>query len=120
VPYNPNQSTLVGSLSGTTLAASGTQTATLDLTGVTFGVLQSIAAFGTVAATAGVQIAVECAVNSVADTEQSIVAVIAAVTGTKKKSVRLPTGKYTVVYTNLDATNAVTLTQPVLDTGPAL
>jgi hypothetical protein len=120
VPYNPNQTTLVGSLSGTTLAASGTQSFTLDLTGVTFGVVQIIAAFASPSAVAGVQIGVECAANSVADTEQSIVGVIAAATGTKRFSRRLPAGKYTIVLTNLDASVAVTLTQPVLDTGPAL
>jgi hypothetical protein len=115
--YSQNQSTLVGSPSSGTLAASGAVTIALDLRTVDVGIVEIPLTFGTVAATAGVTVSASVVTNGTTDTQTVAIGVIAATASTtQKRSFKLPTGQYVVTLTNLDATNAVTVGTPVLDT----
>lgn len=109
-------------LASTTIAASGTNSATnLDLSAKFEGQIQLSATFGTVAATAGVQVDVFRRIGSgpAVDTVATTSFVLAAtVSTTKLVSFALPTGRYNIKLTNLDATNsvtAVTLTDDTID-----
>lgn len=120
VTYNSNQTSLVGPLGTTSLGAGASTTFTIDVRTGDLCVVQIPVTFGTIAATAGLQFGVQLVTNGVADTDAVTIGVIAAVAGARKRSFRLPVGQYVGVLTNLDATNGVTLAQPVLDTVTSL
>jgi len=110
VTYN-SQGNIVAA--GTSLAAGATTSgATVDASSSSLGTwLSATVTFGTVAGTAGVTVAVYPAGDSTPhyDTAAMWTYQIAA-TGstTQQTSIFLPTGKYQVKLTNIDATNAVT------------
>lgn len=83
--------------------------------------VQSGATFGTIAATAGLQVDIYELIGStpVADTT-SRGYTEAAVSGARATTVHLPTGKWRFKYTNLDATNGLTLVYATFDLTPAV
>jgi hypothetical protein len=94
-----------------TLAASGTATLAVDATAKFEVQIQIEVVFGTVAATAGLQIDVfrRFGLGPTDDTIAVLTFVIPATASTTKiQSFALPTGKYDVKETNLDATNGLT------------
>lgn len=99
---------------GTTLAASGTNTTSIIDYSNTLGgeVGVTVTGGGTVAATSGVRVEVQPALDStpnystVARPQIDLTTVASTVTS---YSVRLPNGKFRIKLTNLDATNAVTV-----------
>lgn len=99
-------------LASTTIAASGTNsTSNLDASGKFEAQVQFSGAFGTVAATAGIQ--VDCyrriGTGPAVDTVPVLSFLVTAVASTTvKQSWSLPTGQYNIKLTNLDATNSVT------------
>jgi hypothetical protein len=98
-------------VSGGTLAASGTSTNQLDFSAKFEGQVQVEVAFGTVAATSGVQITVfrRFGAGPTDDTISILTFTIPSTASTTKdQSFALPTGKYDLTLTNLDATNSVT------------
>jgi hypothetical protein len=100
-------------LASGSLAASGTTTADLDLTGK-FGADVQVkdTGGGTVAATNGVQVDVFrlFGAGPTADTLAVLTFVIPTTTSTATyKSLHLETGKYRIKLTTLDASNAVTV-----------
>lgn len=106
-PVNTSNQTLHASAS---LAASGTANDDLDIRTKFEARIQYSCAFGTVAATNGVQIDVARYVDggTLADTIFMPTIVIPGTTSTtKRQSFALSTGHYNVKITNLDTTNAV-------------
>ncbi len=106
-PTNTSNQTLHTSAS---LAASGTANDNLDIRTKFEARVQYSAAFGTVAATNGLQIDVFRYVDggTNADTIAVMSFTIPGTTSTtKRQSFALPTGHYNVKITNLDATNAI-------------
>jgi hypothetical protein len=102
-----------GALASQSLAASGTVTYNLDLSNKFEGQIQvKDTGGGTVAATNGCQIDVYRGFGAgpTYDTTSMMTIVITTVVSTAKyASFSLPTGKYQVKLTNLDATNAITV-----------
>lgn len=99
-------------LASGSLAASGTTTADLDLTGKFGADVQVKDTGGTVAGTNGVQVDVFRLFGGTptADTLAVLTFVIPTTTSTATyKSFHLETGKYRIKLTNLDASNAVTV-----------
>jgi hypothetical protein len=98
-------------LASQALAAATPVSFTLDYSARIGGLLQIAATFGTVAAVAGLQIDVfrrvgtGPAVDSIAVSTYTISATAST---TQRKSLALPTGRYTVTLTNLDTTNGLT------------
>jgi hypothetical protein len=106
-------------LTSTTIAASASTTFNVDLSAKFEGQVQVGVTFGTVAATAGLQVQVFRRVGSgpAVDTAAVTQFVIAAVASTTSlQSFALPTGRYQVKLTNLDATNSVTSVSATDDT----
>ncbi|MCA1685080.1 MAG: hypothetical protein LC745_03680 [Planctomycetia bacterium] len=102
-----------GNASASAALAAGTSRPafTVDLTAAYEGVLQFGATFGTIAVTAGLQVSIYPVVGStpVADTVAGAGSfTLAAVAGAQARTVRLQQGKYSIVLTNLDATNGLT------------
>lgn len=98
-------------LSNASIGASGTSTQHIDGSTKFETQVQVDVHFGTVAATAGLQIDVyrRFGAGPTDDTISILTLVIAAVgSTTENQSFALPTGKYDVKLTNLDATNGVT------------
>jgi hypothetical protein len=100
-------------LASTTIAASGTNSTTnLDASTAFEAQVQVSVTFGTVAATSGLQVDVFRRIGSgpAVDTVAITSFVIASTASTTvKQSFALPTGRYNIKLTNLDATNSVTL-----------
>lgn len=85
--------------------------------------LQVGATFGTIAATAGLQIQIFELVGStpVADTVAGPGSqILAAVSGAQAMTVHLQTGKWRVKLTNLDATNGLTSVYATFDLTPTI
>lgn len=107
------------------LAAGASRSAfTVDFSTVFEGDVQFGATFGTVAATAGLQVSIFPVVGStpVADTiagPGSFVLTATASTS-QAQTVKLQTGKYSVVLKNLDATNGLTAVYATSDTVPSI
>lgn len=98
-------------LASQALAAGASVTFTLDLSAAFDGFPQVGGTFGTIAATAGLQVSVFRKVGStpVADTNPGPGSfVLAAVAGAQAQTVPLSTGVYSIKLTNLDATNSLT------------
>lgn len=94
-----------------TIAASGTTTDTLDFSTKFEGQIQIEVVFGTVAATSGVQVDAfrQFGAGPTVDTiATATVTIPSTASTTKDGSIALPTGKYTLKLTNLDAANSVT------------
>lgn len=111
-------------LASATIAASANNATTnLDLSAKFEGQIQFVGAFGTVAATAGIQVDCYRRIGSgpVNDTISAVSFVIAAVASTTvKQSFVLPTGRWNIKLTNLDATNSVTTVTLTDDTVDAI
>lgn len=106
-------------LASATIAASGNTTFDVDCSAKINSQIQLSVTFGTVAATSGIQVDVYRRIGSVPaiDTESVTGLTIPSTTATtKRKSLVLPTGRYRVKLTNLDATNSVTLVTATDDT----
>ncbi len=100
-------------LNASSVAASGTSTNAVDASNKFEVQIQIECAFGTVAATNGCQVSVyrRFGAGPTDDTIAALTFVIPGTTSTTKdQSIALPTGKYDVVITNLDGTNAITVT----------
>lgn len=99
-------------LASTTIAASGNNATTnVDLSTVYEGQIQASITFGTVAGTSGVQVDCYRRIGSgpANDTVPVTSFVIASTASTTtRQSFALPTGRYNIKLTNLDATNSVT------------
>jgi hypothetical protein len=109
-------------LASTTLAASGTNSTTnLDASAKFEAQVQISCTFGSVAATAGVQINVYRRIGSgpANDTvPMNTILVTAVGSTTAKQSFALQTGRYNITLINLDSTNSVTgvtLTDDTID-----
>jgi hypothetical protein len=92
------------------LAAGANVAFALDYSARIGGLLQVAATFGTVAAVAGLQIDVYRRIGTgpVADSIAVSTYTIPATAGTpQRKSLALPTGRYSVTLTNLDSANAL-------------
>lgn len=111
-------------LASTTLAASGTNSATnLDASADLEAQVQLAATFGTVAATSGVQVDVFRRIGSgPANDTIPITSLLLPATAstTQRLSFALPTGRYNIKLTNLDATNSVTAVSLTDDTIDAI
>lgn len=98
-------------LNAATIAASGTNTQAIDASTKFEVQVQVEVAFGTVAATSGLQVDVYRRFGA-GPTDDSIsvltFTIPSTASTTKDQSFALPTGKYDVKLTNLDATNSVT------------
>ena len=106
-------------LASATIAAGGNTSATQDYSAQFEGIVQLSVNFATVAATAGVQVDVFARVGSgpAIDTIAVLTRIMPATASTTKlMSIRLPTGRYTIKLTNLDATNSVTSVSLTSDT----
>lgn len=107
-------------LASQSIAAAGTQTFNLDLSAKFEGQLIVTATFGTIAATAGLK--VECFEGygsgpTYPTTNPNFSYTLAAVAGNQQTpKIALPTGKWQVKLTNLDATNGLTLVIGTVDT----
>lgn len=114
--YTPG--TAAAALASQSLAASGTVTFAVDASAAYEAILQVAATFGTIAATAGLQVEAFPRVGSVPDADTAAGAgsfTIAAVAGARKMSAHLAQGKYSIKLTNLDATNGLTLVFATVD-----
>lgn len=106
-------------LASTTITASSNATAILDVSAKFEAAIQASVTFGTVAATSGVQVDVfrrigsGPAVDTIAATTFTIPSTAST---TKLVSFALPTGRYQIKLTNLDATNSVTSVTLTTDT----
>jgi len=101
------------------IAASGTDSFQVDYSTKFEGQVQLSVTFGTVAATAGLQFEARRRIGSgpATDTQAAISGAVAAVgSSTERKSFVLPTGRWDVKLTNLDATNVVTSVTATDDT----
>ena len=111
-------------LASQALALSASVTFNLDLSAKFEGQVQIAVTFGTVAATAGLQIQVfrQIGTGPVTDTVGIGVGFTIAATAstTQDASFSLPTGKYQVKLTNLDATNGLTGVSATMDTVDAV
>jgi hypothetical protein len=110
-------------LASATIAASATRNFNLDVSAKFEAEVQLGVTFGTVAATAGLQVQAFRRVGSGPqnDTNPALQFTIPAVASTTAyQSFALPTGRWNVVLTNLDATNAVTATTATSDTVDAV
>lgn len=99
-------------LASASIAASGTRTYDLDLSGKFEGQPQHAVTFGTVAATSGLQIDVyrQVAGGTVNDTIATFTYSIPSTASTTKTfTLPLQWGKWHVVETNLDGTNGLTV-----------
>lgn len=106
-------------LASATIAASGTRTVDLDLSGKFEGQVQVSVAFGTVAATSGLQLDFfrQVAGGTVNDTIATLTYTIPSTASTTKVyTVPLPWGKWHILETNLDATNSLTVNTVSSDT----
>jgi hypothetical protein len=106
-------------LASASIAASGTTTANVDVSSKFEVQIQVQTTFGTVAATSGIQIDVfrRIGTGPVVDTVPiQTMTITSTASTTKDLSLALPTGKYQVKLTNLDATNGVTATSITGDT----
>jgi hypothetical protein len=106
-------------LASATIAAGGNTTFDVDYSAKFEGQVQIAVTFGTVAATSGLQIDVFRRIGSgpAVDTEAiSTLTIPSTASTTKDKSFALPTGRYRVKLTNLDATNSVTSVSATDDT----
>jgi hypothetical protein len=101
------------------MALSATRNFDLDVSAAFEAQLQIGCTFGTVAGTAGLQVQVFPKVGStpVNDTiaGPGSFTITAVGSTAEAQSIRLGTGKYHIVLTNLDATNALTLTYATYD-----
>lgn len=102
-----------GNLLASTTVNAGTSTTTFDVdySAKIEGQIQIAATFGTVATTAGLQVDVfrHIGVTPGIDTQaMTTIVIVATGSTTQRKSVALPTGRYRLQITNLDATNNVT------------
>jgi hypothetical protein len=101
------------------LAAGANVAFTLDYSARIGGLVQVAATFGAVAAVAGLQIDVfrRIGTGPAADTVAVATYTISATASTtQRKSLALPTGRYTVQLTNLDSTNSLSGVQATDDT----
>lgn len=106
-------------LASTAIAASGNTTFDVDYSTKIEGLIQLSVTFGTVAATSGIQVDVYHRIGSgpAIDTEPITGLTIPSTAGTtKRRSLRLPIGRYRVKLTNLDSSNSVTLVTATDDT----
>lgn len=107
-------------LASQSLAASATVTFNLDFSAKFEGQLEVEANFGTIAATAGLRVDVFPGIGSTptySATNPNFTYTLPAVAGLRRTpKIFLPTGKYQVLLTNLDATNGLTTVQATTDT----
>jgi hypothetical protein len=106
-------------LASQALAAATPVSFTLDYSARIVGFIQVAATFGTVAAVAGLQIDVYRRVGTGPAADSIAVAtytIPATASTTQRKSLALPTGRYTVQLTNLDSTNSLSGVQATDDT----
>lgn len=112
------------SLASQSLAASGNVTFNLDLSAKFEGQVEVEANFGTIAAVAGLRVEVFPGVGSTptySTTNPNFVYTLPAVAGLRRTpKIFLPTGKYQVSLTNLDASNGLTTVQATTDTVDAV
>ncbi len=110
---------LGNALASGTIVASGTANFNLDLSAKFEGQLVVQGNFGTIAATAGLQIQIFARFDSTptnATTNPNFTYTIPAVSGLQySPRIYLPTGVYHVIITNLDASNSVTVVQATAD-----
>jgi len=111
---------LGNALASATVAAAGTTTFDLDFSAKFEGQLVVQGNFGTIAATAGLQVQIFARFDSTptnATTNPNFTYTIPAVSGLQySPRIYLPTGVYHVIITNLDASNSVTVVQATTDT----
>jgi len=111
---------LGNALASATVNAAATTTFDLDFSGKFEGQLVFQGNFGTIAATAGLQLQIFPRFNSGptnSTTNPNFTYTLPAVAGLQySPRIFLPTGVYHCVITNLDATNAVTVVQATYDT----
>lgn len=116
--------TLGNALSATTIAPGAGPTFNVDLSAKFEGQIQVAVTFGTVAATSGLQIQVFRRIGSTPVTDTIGIGVGFTIAGTTSStqggSFALPTGRYTIKLTNLDATNSVTSVSATMDTIDAI
>lgn len=110
-----------GNLLASVTVAAGTSTTTFDAdySAKIEGQIQIAATFGTVAATAGLQVDVFRRIGTTPGIDTQAMAtlvIVATASTTQLKSVALPTGRYRLRITNLDATNNVTSVTATDDT----
>ncbi len=110
---------LGNALASGTIVASGTANFNLDFSAKFEGQLVVQGNFGTIAATAGLQIQIFARFDSTptnATTNPNFTYTIPAVSGLQySPRIYLPTGVYHVIITNLDASNSVTVVQATAD-----
>lgn len=106
------------------LAAGANTSFDIDLSTVFEGRIQIGATFGTVAATAGLNIEVfeRIGATPVADSVAGAgsFTLDATASTAKARTIHLQTGLYTIKLTNLDATNGLTAVYATLDTTPTV
>lgn len=111
---------LGNALASATVAASATTSFDLDFSAKFEGQLVFQGNFGTIAATAGLQLQIFARFNSGptnATTNPNFTYTLPAVSGLQySPRIYLPTGVYHCIITNLDATNGVTVVQATTDT----
>jgi hypothetical protein len=106
-------------LASASIAAGANATYNVDVSAKFANQIQHTVTFGTVATTAGLRVDVfrRIGTGPVVDTQAMLSHVITAVASTTKvRSLELPTGRYQVSLTNLDATNGVTAVSATGDT----
>jgi hypothetical protein len=107
-------------LASSSLAASGTSSFNIDLSTKFEGQLEYECTFGTIAATAGLQATIFAgygATPTYPTTNPNFTYVLPAVAGLQKSpKIFLPTGKWRITLTNLDATNGLTTVAATYDT----
>lgn len=97
-------------LASATVAASASTTFDVDYSAKIGGSVQVRVDFGTVAATAGVQVDVWRRVGATPGVDtQPVTTTVVVATGstTQRRSLALPTGRYRIKLTNLDSSNSV-------------
>lgn len=106
-------------LASASIAASGSANFNLDLSTNDFeGHLQIGATFGTIGTPSGLQVSIYPRIGTtpLADTVPAAGSfVLAAIAGAQAQTVKLQTGRYHVVLTNLDTVNGLTLVYATLD-----
>ena len=111
-------------LASQSLAASGTVTFNVDASVKFEGQLEVEANFGTIAATAGLKVEIFPGIGSTptySTTNPNYTYTLTAVAGLQRTpKIALPTGKYQVKLTNLDATNGLTAVQATADSVDAV
>lgn len=106
-------------LASQSLAASASVSFNVDVSAAYEGQVQVGATFGTMSATAGLQVQVYTRVGStpVNDTVAGAGSVtLTAASGAQAQTIRLATGRYSVKLTNLDASNGLTAVYSTFDT----